>query len=248
MIITIAARELRSLLVTPLAWLILVTVQLIGAWVFLVLVEDQLLLQGQLASTAGLVGVTDLVAAPLLRLSAWLLLLVVPVLSMRLIAAERRHQTLPLLLSSPLGLIQLLAGKYLALMSFLGLLLAMLCAMPLSLYAGADLDTGKLAAGMLGLVLVSACFAAVGLYLSSVSSAPSVAAFGTLGTLLLFWLMDAPAAAGAPGVLAELSLLKHFERLLRGVFDSSDVIYLLLFAFTFLALSLYHLDRGRQNG
>jgi len=247
MIRAIAAHELRSLFVTPLGWCVLVTSQVINAWMFLLLVEEYLVLQGQLAGTDSTVGVTDLVVAPMYRLSAWVLLLIVPLLSMRAIAGERRARTLPLLLAAPVSISQLVAGKFLGLNAFLLILLALLLPLPLSLYIGASLDTGKLVAGWLGLVLMAASFAALGIYISCLANQPAVAAFGTLGALLLCWLVDAAVASDPHSVLASLSLLRHFERLASGVFSSSDVLFPLIFALTFVALSIRRLDYERRR-
>ena len=134
------------------------------AWVFLLLVEEFQGLQSQLLGLSG-AGVSDLIAAPLLRLAAWILLLVTPLLSMRLISEERRSHSLSLLFSAPLAMYEIVLGKYLGLLAFLSLLVVLIALMPLSLLAGTALDLGKLAAGLLGLWLLAASFAAAGLYL-----------------------------------------------------------------------------------
>ena len=247
MIRTIAAHELRTLFVTPLGWCVLVTFQIINAWMFLVLVEEYLGLQGQIAGTESTVGVTDLVIAPMFRLSSWFLLLIVPLLSMRSFAGERRNRTLPLLLSAPVSVGQLVVGKYLGLLGFLAILLTPLLSMPLSLYLGASLDTGKLLAGLLGLVLMAASFAALGLYVSSLATQPAVAAFGTLGALLLCWLVDAAVTTEQNNMLASLSLLRHFEQLASGVFQSSNLVFPIIFILTFLGLSIHQLDHERRG-
>ncbi len=242
MILVIATRELRALFLSPLAWTLLGLVLFILAWVFLLLVEEFQGLQSQLLGLSG-AGVSDLIAAPLLRLAAWILLLVTPLLSMRLISEERRNHSLALLLSAPLAMYEIVLGKYLGLLVFLSLLVVLIALMPLSLLAGTALDLGKLAAGLLGLWLLVASFAAVGLYLSTVSEQPAVAAVSTLGLLLLLWLLDS--AGGPENVFAYLSLLRHYDALLRGFFNSADVIYYLLFIITFLGLAVRRLDNQR---
>ena len=247
MIFTIAARELRGLFLSPLAWTVLAVVQAILAWIFLLLLDEFLQLQSQLLGVPGAPGVTDLVAAPLLRAAAWILLIVMPLLTMRLISEERRSRTLCLLLSAPVSMTEIVLGKYLGILTFVGIVVFMISLMPLSLLAGTSLDLGKLLAGLLGLALMLASFAALGLYLSTLTAQPAVAAASTFGVLLLLWIIDATTGPReeVTNLLAYLSLLRHYEALLMGMFISADVVYYLLFIGAFLALSVRRLDNER---
>jgi ABC-2 type transport system permease protein len=158
MIFIIAARELRSLFLSPLAWTLLAVAQGLLAWIFIVLVDDFQQVQGRLINLENPPGVTDLVATPLFRVAAWALLLLTPLLTMRLISEERRTGTLDLLLSAPVGISEIVFGKYLGALAFLLLIVALTELMPLALLAGAALDCGKLAAATLGLILLAASF------------------------------------------------------------------------------------------
>jgi ABC-2 type transport system permease protein len=130
--------------------------------------------------------VTDLIAAPLLGDAAIVLLLVTPLITMRILSEERRNGTLSLLFSAPVSMTEIVLGKYLGLLGFLSSCSAMLMAlMPLSLLGAGRLDFGLLAANLLGLLLIVAAFAAAGLYLSALTSQPTVAAIGSFGLLLL---------------------------------------------------------------
>ena len=249
MIFTIAARELRSLFLSPLAWAVLAVVQFILAYLFLAQVDNFMTLQPQLAGMEGAPGVTDLIIAPLLGDAGVVLLLVTPLITMRILSEERRNGTLSLLFSAPVSMTEIVLGKYLGLLGFFLILLAMLLAMPLSLMAGTSLDLGKLAAGALGLGLLLAAFCAAGLYLSSLTEQPTVAAISTFGLLLLLWIIDWAGKGGAEvsGLLHYLSLLRHYEPLLRGLVHSSDLLYYLLFILTFLVLSIRRLDSDRLS-
>ncbi|QKT04200.1 ABC transporter permease subunit [Ectothiorhodospiraceae bacterium 2226] len=252
MVFTLAGRELRALFLSPLAWTLLGLVQLILAFVFLAQVEEFLAVQGQLPLMEGAPGATELIVAPLLGSSVLVLLLTVPLLTMRLVSEERRNQTLPLLLSAPVSMTEIVLGKYLGVVTFLLIMLVMIALMPLSLLFGGTLDFGLFAAGLLGLALLLGAFAAVGLFLSTLTAHPAVAAVGTFAVLLLLWIIDWAGARVTPGddapLLAYVSMLRHYEALLRGVFDSSDVIYYLLFILTFLVLSVRRLDADRLRG
>lgn len=248
LIFTIATRELRSMFLSPLAWSILAVVQLITGYMFLINIDGFNQVQPRLAGLEGAPGVTDLIIAPLLGSTAVVLLLVVPLLTMRLISEERRSQTLSLLFSAPLSMTQIVLGKYLGLLGFLLVMLAMIALMPLSLLFGGNIDFGQFAAGLLGLALLLAGFAAVGLFMSTLTSQPTVAAISTFGILLLLWILDWAGAAQieqADNLFTYLSLVNHYEALLRGMFRSSDVVYYLLFIFTFLILSIRRLDAYR---
>lgn len=249
MAFTIAGRELRSLFISPLAWSILAVVQLILGYMFLTQLDMFMALQSRLLGVEGAPGVTEIIVAPLLGNAAVVLLLVVPMLTMRLVSEERRAQTLSLLFSAPLSMSEIVLGKFLGVMGFLLIMVLMIILMPLSLLAGGSLDLGMLLAGVLGLVLLLASFAALGLFMSTLTEQPTIAAVSSFGVLLLLWIIDwaggNQGAGQASELFAYLSLLRHFESLLKGVFDSADVIYYLLFVTLFLGLSIRRLDADR---
>ena len=247
MIFTIAAREIRSLFLSPLAWAILAVTLFILAYLFLSQIEAYLLLQPRLAALQGAPGVSDIVVAPLFADAAVVLLLITPLVTMRTLSEERRSRTLSLLLSAPVSMTEIILGKYLGVLAFFLILIGMLAIMPLSLLAGTDLDLGKLAAGLLGLTLVVAAFAAIGLFMSALTEQPTVAAVTTFGLLLLLWILDWAGNSGldTSNLLAYLSMLRHYEPLLKGLFNSTDVVYYLLVTTLFLGFSIRRLDATR---
>ncbi len=249
MILTIAARELRSLFLSPLAWCLLAMMQFILAWLFLVQVEQFVRLQPRLAGMEGAPGLTDLVVAPLLGNAAIIALLLIPLLSMRLVSEELRSGTFSLLLSAPLSVYQIVLGKYLGLLAVLGLILLMSAAMALSLLSGGELDLGRLAAGLLGLGLVLAAAAAVGLCFSALSPQPAVAAVGSYGLLLFLWLINLAAGADGRGsaLFAWIAMPTHFDRLLSGLVRSSDLVYFALCIGISLLLAIHRLDVLRSR-
>jgi ABC-2 type transport system permease protein len=250
MILVIAARELRGLFLSPLAWTLLAMTQGLLAWIFLILIDEFRGLEGRLVGLDPMPGVTDLVIAPLLRVAAWALLLLAPLLTMRLFSEERRVGTLDLLLSAPVTPTEIVIGKYLGVLTFLLGTVALIALMPLSLVIGATLDFGKLGAGLLGLSLLAASFAAAGLYLSTLTAQPAVAATATFGLLLTFWIVDlAGAGQGAVSpIFNYLALPRHLDALLLGWVHSADVAYYLLFSVAFLGLAIRRLDNFRLQG
>ena len=248
MIFTIAARELRSMFLSPLAWAILAVVQLILAYMYLVQIDFFMQIQPRLPGLDNAPGVTDVVVAPLFGNSAIVLLLVVPLVTMRLVSDERRNQTLSLLFSAPLSMTEIILGKFVGVLGFLFIMLLLIALMPLALLTGGSLDAGVVLSGLLGLALLIASFAAVGLCMSTLTTQPTIAAISTFGVLLLLWIVDwaGRGRSGESGdIFGYISILRHYEPLLRGIFNSSDIIYYLLFIFTFIILSIRRLDAER---
>ncbi|HTT38491.1 MAG TPA: ABC transporter permease subunit [Burkholderiales bacterium] len=244
MIWAIAGKDLRRLFTSPLAWAILFFLQLILAWIFLTRLQVFLDLQPQIAVMPAAPGLTELVVAPTFGTATIILLMIVPLLSMRLIAEERRNQTLPFLMSAPVSVTQIVLGKFVALLAFLALAVGLIVLMALSLYAGGKLDLGLLVGNILGLLLLCGSFAAVGLYLSCMTSQPLVAGVGTFVVLLGLWLINISASDPA-SLLHLLSLIKHYETFAKGTIAVNDLVYYLVLIAVFLLLSIRRLDGDR---
>ena len=247
MIWVIARREFGVMFLAPLAWVILAVTQFILGYLFLTNLDNFFLLQPQLLQLQNTPGVTDIVIAPLMQVAAIIMLMVMPLLTMRSIAEEKRNRSLTLLISSPLSMTEIVLGKFLGLMLFVLVLVSMLMLMPLSLYLGTTPDGGKLLSIYLGMLLLLAAFSAIGLYLSSLTENQTIAAVSSFGLLLMLWIIDSLSESVDSGqsLLAYLSLLQHHESLLEGVFDSSDIAYYLLLIIGFLGLTIRQLDRER---
>jgi ABC-2 type transport system permease protein len=243
----IAGRELRNLFLSPLAWTMLGVTQLILAYMFLTQIDYYLTIQPKLVGIPGAPGVTDLVVAPLFGNAAIILLLITPLLTMRVISDERRNKTISLLFSAPVSITEIVLGKFLAIFTFLLIILMSIALMPLSLLTVGELDLGKLAACLLAMSLLMASFNALGLYMSAISSQPTVAAVSSFGALLLLWIIDwAGSNTGNGSSLFEyISIMRHFENLLRGMINTTDIIYFLLFIASFIILSIRRLDNDR---
>ena len=247
MIMSIALRELRSMFLSPLAWTVLAVTQLILAWSFFTQIDFFFNIQSELSTLPNAPGVTDLVVMPTFEVASVILLMVTPLLTMRLISEERRNGSIALLLSSPLSMTEIVLGKFIGIVLFMLIFIIMVSLMPLSLLMGATLDLGKLAAGMFALALLLSAFSAAGLYLSSLTNNPVVAAISSFGLLLLLWIINSN-AGDASNALGQLSLLGHFSPMLRGLIDTADIAYFILFIATFLLLTIRQLDSQRLQG
>ncbi|MEQ1630463.1 MAG: ABC transporter permease subunit [Gallionella sp.] len=247
MIKLLALRELRSLLSTPSTWFMLAALQFIFAWFFLARMDAYLELQPQLAQLANAPGATASIAAPVFNVVALMLMMLIPMFTMRAIAEERRNQTLPLLLSSPLSSMQIVLGKFLGLMLFLMVLMSSAPLMIYTLQLGTPLDQGLLWSNVLGLILLSASYAALGLYMSSLTNQPVIAAISTLAVLLGLWLADI--SSNAPDSPWHMfSPLFHFQNFNFGLLDSGDAVFFLSFSSVFLLLAMRRLNNNRVYG
>ncbi len=247
MIVTIIRKELSMLFISPLAWILLALIQLVLTWVFLVRLDAFLEIQSQLMQIANPPGITEIIISPVFAMAAIILLMVTPLLSMRLLAEERRNHTLTLLISAPVSMTDIVIGKFLGLMVFFLAVITLIVALSISLRLGGALDFGLLISNTLGLLLVTACFSALGLYISSLTAQPVIAAIGTLGVLLGLWMINL-AASETDGWLQYFSLLKHFEQFNQGLIDTLSIAYFILFIVTFLVLTIRRLDGERLHG
>jgi ABC-2 type transport system permease protein len=178
---------------------------------------------------------------------ALLLMMLVPLFTMRLIAEERRNQTLALLLSSPLSGLHIVLGKFLGLLVFLVLLMTGVPLMLYTLSLGTNLDNGLLLSNILGLFLLTASYIALGLYISALTAQPVIAAIGSFAVLIGLWLADIGATAeNSPW--HSISPLHHFRNFNDGLLDSSDTAFFVLFTAVFLVLAIRRLHNNRVYG
>jgi ABC-2 type transport system permease protein len=247
MIRVLAMRELRSLFAMPSTWFIMAVLQFIISWFFLARMEAFLEIQPQLAQLANPPGVTNTVAAPMFNTVALLLMMLVPMFTMRLIAEERRNQTFTLLLSAPLSALHIVLGKFLGLLIFLVVLMSGMVLMLYSLAIGTALDLGLLWSNILGLFLLTASYVSLGLYVSALTAQPIIAAIGTLAVLIGLWLADiGTATEGSPW--HSVSPLHHFQNFNNGLLDSGDAAFFVLFTVAFLLLAMSRLHNNRIYG
>lgn len=243
----LARLELLRLFLSPLAWVILALTQLLLAYLFLTHIDYFSSIQARIAAIPGAPGVTELVASPLLGNAAIIILLVSPLLTMRAFAEERRNDTLPLLASAPLSMTQIVLGKYFGNLGFFLILVLLTLLMPVSLSVATTLDFYQLSASMLGLILLIASFTAIGLYMSSLTRQPTIAAISSFALLFLLWIIDRAGDGGEFSILSWLSLLNHFEPMTQGQINTQDLSFYLIVITTFLLLTIRRLDRERLD-
>lgn len=227
---TIARRELKALFDQPTAYILLVVFAGVNAFLFFREVD--------LAAVSSL--------RPMLDLLPWLLLFLVPAVTMRSLAEDTRSGTLEVVLAQPITELELLLGKYLGQVLFLFIALGITLALPLGLALGTAPELGVLVAQYVGAALLAAGLAAVGVWASSVTqnqiTAFIVAVFVMFVLIFLGLdqlLVGLPARLGA--IAGSLGVLSHFTQIARGVIDLRDAVYFITLAALFLVLAYFAL-------
>jgi gliding motility-associated transport system permease protein len=180
-----------------------------------------------------------------------LLLVLVPLLTMRLFAEERRLGTLELLWTYPVRDVEIIAGKFLGCLAVVTLLLAATATYPAIIARFQPVAAGPLVAGYLGLWLLAAGFVACGLCVSALTDSQLVASAATYGLLLFFWIVTWNEAAVndvTRQLLVPFSLFDRFYTFAVGAIDTRNVVYLVLFTVAFLTLTFFALDARRWRG
>jgi len=241
----IATNELRRFFKSPLAWIILAIIQ------FLVAIFFYVPLVMYLQPTSAASGLTDAVVATMYGFAAYIILIISPLLTMRLISEERQLGTIKLLFSSPISITEIVLGKFLGITIFYLLILLMITLMPLSLLFGAQLDLGQIASSLVGLFLLTTSIASIGLFLSSLTNSPTISAVSTFG-VLLFLLIIKVGGTNSSSITAlifsYLSIDSHFNNFLTGLFNSSDIFYYIILTTFFIVLCIWRLDAERTYG
>lgn len=247
-ILAIAGKEIRSLFVSPIAYVVLTGFLLLGGWFFFNLLfrfSHLLTLYTGLQNPQGLQGLNlnDHVIAPLLHNLTIVLVIMVPIITMRSFAEEKKGGTYELLLTSPLTVSQLVLGKFLGTLSFVLVMILLTGIYPAILLFYGNPELGILASGYLGLFLLAVVFVSVGLLTSSLTENQIVAAVSCFVILLLLYVLSWPAettAADLGDLLKYLSVIEHFSEMVKGVIDTKDVVYFL----TLILLSLFLTHRS----
>ncbi len=249
-VLTIVRKELRSYFVSPIAYVVLTGFLLLGGWFFFNLLSrfNMLLsIYTQLQQgAADQLNLNEFVIAPLMHNLSIVLVILVPMITMRAYAEEKKGGTYELLLTSPLRTGEIVLGKFLASFVFICIMLGMTGVYPAVLIAFGNPEIGVLLAGYLGLLLLATSFVAVGLLTSSFTENQIIAAVsGLVATMLLYiigWPADTAGEVLGP-LLRYLSATDHFADMVNGLIDTQDLVY---FA-SLILLSLFLTQRSVES-
>jgi len=189
---------------------------------------------------------------PIFKFAYWTLLFYIPAITMRLLAEEKKTGTIELLLTKAITDRQVILGKFLA--SLLFVFISLLFTLPyvVTIASVGNLDSGEVICGYLGLILMSAAYISIGLYVSSLTSNQIIALLVTLFICVTFQFLFNIIASTFTGFLSEIfsviSISSHFESIQRGVVDSKDLIYFLSIIFLGLFLAEISLSKRKITG
>ncbi|MGH0038042.1 MAG: ABC transporter permease [Myxococcota bacterium] len=260
-VVAIAGREIRSLFVSPTAYVVLTLWAILAAVFFLSslvsfqmeLVRIQQFQQFELARTWNL---NDHLIAPFVA-SMWIVLIfVVPGITMGLFASEKANGTEELLLTSPLTIWEIVLGKFLAGAAFVALMTGVVAFFPGVLFVYGDPEWGKTGASLLALFLLSLSYVSVGAFASSVTRNQLIAFFLALVILLvmlmLSFLSNIIGQGGAGGVAQSAGEIfrwlapdDHFQNMLQGLVETSDLVYFAVIVGAFLMLAKASIESVR---
>ncbi|MFO7914253.1 MAG: ABC transporter permease [Candidatus Krumholzibacteriales bacterium] len=200
------------------------------------------------AEVAAAVNIIDSLMRPLFNNMSIILLLLLPLLTMRLFSEEKKEGTYELLMTYPVKEISTISGKYLSALTIFIIMLAGTLLYPILLAVFADPEWGPVFTGYLGLFLLGASFISVGIFFSSLSDNQLVSGTMTFGMVLFLLLVGwlAPIADSSLfNFISELSLIYHFNQFAKGIVNLSDITYYIFLTFFFLFLCKKSLDSDR---
>ena len=246
-------KEMRLYFTSPVAWVLMAVFLFIAGYFFTQIFNyyARVSMQSAMNPMGGSLNVTDGVLRPLFSNFSVILLLIMPLVTMRLFAEERRSGTIELLLTYPVRDGAVLLGKFLAAFALYALMIALTLLYPVIIWYFAPLEWGPVLTGYVGLMLMGATFIAVGVFASSVTENQIVAALVSFLILLMFWVVGWSADFADPTlarILQDLSLTDHNDSFAKGVFETKDIIFYVLFTGFALFLALRSLEARRWKG
>jgi gliding motility-associated transport system permease protein len=186
---------------------------------------------------------------PFFSIAYWTLFFFIPALTMKMLAEEKRSGTLELLLTKPITDLQVVVGKFLAVIMLIGVALLLTIPYYISILFLGPIDHGSVWSGYLGMILMSMAFTSIGLFASSITNNQIVAFLLALFIGVFFLIIFDVLASSFTGTISYffnyLSLSTHYESISRGVLDSKDLIY--FFSITIASLLLADTVLSKRN-
>ena len=247
---TICRRELYAYFVSPIAWVLLtIFAFLSGAFTYIVSASFvRASLESQMSGQSFPMNVNEQVIAPLFSNMAVVGLFLIPLISMRLFAEEKRQGTIELLVTSPVHELEIILGKWLSAVIMYAALLFVLLADYSFLFAYGNPDWKPVATGFLGILLQGACLLAFGTFISTLTRNQIVAGAAGFALALILWILNWTTSFGNSAtvqVLNYLSIVSHMDSFSRGVIDTKDLVYYVSMIFLGLFLTARSLESLR---
>jgi ABC-2 type transport system permease protein len=255
-VIEIFKREARYFYTSPIAYVVIVIFTAVFGFLYFRNLTYYSQLSYQLMQNPYYPQRIDLVIgvfAPLFSSNSIIFLLVIPPISMRLFAEEKKSGTIELMFTYPVKDVQMVIGKWFASMTILLIMLALSLPGPIMAFKFAgSWEWGPVLSGYLGLFLMGLSFLSLGVLISALSENQIVALIISYGALLGFWFLgwavDPDSGKKIGNVLVEFSIIQHLDNFIRGVIDTKDLVYYVLFIFTCVFLTIRVLESKRWRG
>ncbi len=245
---TILQKEWHSLWVNPFAWVLFALSQFVITYLALIHLQDYILLEDKLKLLANPPGVSQYLIPRFYAPLATLYMLLIPLLAMRMLAEEKRQQTLVLLLASPVGIPAIVIAKFFALFGFFVLML--LCNSLIFLLLGfyAPLDWVSVIWALCGCILFIATCSAIALFFSALGKQAASAALGSYGFFFVLWIISLSGGSQktTDSLMQYISLSSHLDSFLLGLFSRQDIVYYALLVFLFITLTVHKLGQARR--
>jgi ABC-2 type transport system permease protein len=248
--LAICGKELRGYFASPIAYLLLAIFAVLFGYFFYAATAFFALssMESQMSGRAMPMNINQQIIAPLLGNSSVVALFLIPMISMRLFAEEKRQGTMELLLTSPIRDWEIVVGKFLGAMIMYAAILAVSMLDIGFLFAYGNPAWQPILAGYLGLLLQGGCLLAIGTYVSTTTKNQIVAGGVTFAICLLLWVlswMTELEQTTMAKAIAYCSVLTHFEPFSKGVIDTKDIVFYLTFIFFGLFLTARSLESLR---
>lgn len=249
-ILIICRKELKSYFASPIAYLLMTMFAVIFGFFFWNVVGYFVFMgmQQQMGGRPFPMNVNEQIIRPLLSNVSVIGLFLLPLITMRLFAEEKRSGTIELLLTSPVTDAQILIGKWLAALLMYAAMLLVAALNFVFLFAYGQPDWRPMMIGFLGLLLQAGGLLAIGTFISTLTKNQIIAGAATFGVCLLLWVMEWVSGyetAAWARVMAYLSIVSHFESFAKGVLDSKDIIFYCSVIFLGLFLTARSLESLR---
>ena len=230
--LAIMGKELRVLFTSPMAYVVTAVFILITGYLYYNIVLFASTQSMQIMRVQGAlpqINLNDLIFRPTFHNMAVILMLTLPLITMRLLAEEKKIKTIELLMTSPVPIFAIVMGKYLAAMAVFTLMLGLTVYMPLLMWYYGSIQWLPILTGYLGIWLLGGVFIAVGLLASSLTENQIIASFIGFGAVLILWLIGwlSQGMADSPlgPFLTFLSIGEHTENFIKGMIDTGDLVY-----------------------
>jgi len=237
----ICRKEFKQYFTSPIAYLLMALFALIFGFGFFTATRDIMRMNAmQMMGQGGPMNLNEMVIRPLLGFAATIALFLIPMITMRLVAEEKKSGTIELLLTSPVNDVEIILGKW------LGAMLLYMCVLGMSvldialLFAWGKPEIQPVLVAYLGLILQGGCLLAIGTFISTLTKNQIIAGGVTVFVCLLLWLLSwftAFDATVTSQVVGYLSIVTHMENFQKGLLDSKDVVFYVTMIFFALFLT-----------